>query len=191
MLIRKFHLYIGFAILVISFAPTSPFTSINPIAQADRSTPIGRIDNSVNAEFSGITGPLRDMKPDSSESSIGIPGEVYTLPELQSQTDDSLGKRAIDTPLQTKFPQAPNAVSIIKNFPGTSRVENILTPDPSLDVGPNHVISLVNQHYQIFDREGTTLVGPNATNTLWSSGQCATQNDGQGVVLYDQLAHKW
>jgi len=65
-----------------------------------------------------------------------------------------------------------------------------LTP---MAVGPNHVVTMANLHFQIFDKSGNSLFGPAANNTLWSGfgGPCQIENAGDPVVLYDQLADRW
>lgn len=191
MMKRMLHLILGLDLLALAMAQGALAASVNPLVQADQSTAVGQKDNSVKAEFLGVTRPLREMAPDLSVTMTGAPQEVRNFPRPWVQSGDSQRAPAIDTALQTEYPQAPNAMSIVQNVAGTSRVEPVYPPDPSLDVGPNHVISLVNLHYQIFDKSGTSLAGPFATNTLWSSGQCGTQNNGDGVVLYDQLADRW
>ena len=66
-------------------------------------------------------------------------------------------------------------------------------PDPNGAVGPNHVVTMSNLHFQIFNKTGTSLFGPAANNTLWAGfgGDCQTENAGDPVVLYDQLADRW
>ena len=66
-------------------------------------------------------------------------------------------------------------------------------PDPNGAVGPNHVVTMSNLHFQIFNKTGTSLFGPAANNTLWSGfgGGCQTQNAGDPVVLYDKMADRW
>ncbi|MGC2352433.1 MAG: hypothetical protein WA496_03460, partial [Candidatus Udaeobacter sp.] len=66
-------------------------------------------------------------------------------------------------------------------------------PDPNGAVGPNHVVVMSNLDFQIFNKTGGSLFGPAANNTLWSGfgGGCQTRNDGDPVVLYDQLADRW
>ena len=52
---------------------------------------------------------------------------------------------------------------------------------------------MVNLKFQIFSRAGVSLFGPSNTNTLWAGfgGRCETDNRGDPVVLYDQLADRW
>ena len=58
---------------------------------------------------------------------------------------------------------------------------------------PTNVVTMANLHFQIFDKTGNSLFGPAANNTLWSGfgGDCQTDNAGDPVVLYDQLADRW
>ena len=81
----------------------------------------------------------------------------------------------------------------IITFDGNSNLCGCSPPDPNGAVGPNHVVTMANLHFQIFDKSGNSLFGPAANNTLWSGfgGDCQTDNAGDPVVLYDQLADRW
>src|SRR5437764_1354107 len=81
----------------------------------------------------------------------------------------------------------------IISFDGNVNLCGCAPPDPNGAVGPNHVVTMSNLHFQIFNKTGTSLFGPAANNTLWSGfgGGCQTQNAGDPVVLYDQLADRW
>jgi hypothetical protein len=70
---------------------------------------------------------------------------------------------------------------------------NAAPPDPDGDVGPNHYVQIVNTDIAIFNKSGTVLHGPVPTNTLWSGfgNGCATNNDGDGTVVYDPIADRW
>src|SRR4051812_15581670 len=72
--------------------------------------------------------------------------------------------------------------------------------DNSLAVGPDHIVQTVNSRLAIFTKKGgkyaTTgkaLYGPVNTNLLFAGlpGPCATRNNGDAVVRYDQLAGRW
>jgi hypothetical protein len=80
------------------------------------------------------------------------------------------------------------------NFNGIGST-NRIPPDTVIDVGPNHIIEMVNSSFQIFDKAGTSLVGPSAINSLWTAAglnnACAQRNDGDPIVLYDHLADQW
>ncbi len=192
MMTRKICLILGFSMLLSTIAPVAQARPVNPPAQLKQPVAVGQRDNSITAQFLGVTPPLRDMAPDVVAPSTGVPIEIANLPRPQLPANTSQGLPASDTALQTEY-FTPSTVSVLQNFAGTARVENVYPPDPSMDVGPNHVISLVNLHFQIFNKSGTSLLGPFLTNSLWTTAgtQCNIQNDGDGVVLYDQLADRW
>ena len=70
-------------------------------------------------------------------------------------------------------------------------------PDTNGVVGPNHYVQTVNGGIAIWDKSGALKQSPRYLNTLWAShpntdgNSCATENDGDPVVLYDQLADRW
>jgi hypothetical protein len=82
------------------------------------------------------------------------------------------------------------------NFAGAQNSNNaspVFPPDANGDVGPTDYVQVVNLTFSIFAKNGTRRYGPAATNTIWSGfgGLCATHNDGDPIVLYDQLANRW
>ncbi len=81
---------------------------------------------------------------------------------------------------------------------GTSTGRN--PSDNSLAVGPDHIVQVVNSKFAIFtkkgakfDSTGRILYGAVNTNTLFAGfgGTCDARNNGDAVVRYDQLAHRW
>lgn len=69
--------------------------------------------------------------------------------------------------------------------------------DTNGDVGPNDYVQMINAQFRIFDKLGTPRGPARAINNLWTSvnpadtSACATQNRGDPVVLYDNLADRW
>ena len=80
-----------------------------------------------------------------------------------------------------------------RNFEGTGNVNGVLPPDPNGAVGPNHYVQWVNLSFAIYNKSGTLLYGPADGNTLWSGfgGICGQSNDGDPIVLHDDLADRW
>ena len=70
---------------------------------------------------------------------------------------------------------------------------NSAPPDPNGAVGPNHFVEVVNSGFAVFNKSGTPVYGPVATNTLWSGfgGLCETDNNGDATIKYDQFADRW
>ena len=54
-------------------------------------------------------------------------------------------------------------------------------------------MQIVNSAFAIFNKSGTVVYGPAATNTLWSGfgGGCETNNDGDATVVYDRQADRF
>src|SRR5215831_1937518 len=91
------------------------------------------------------------------------------------------------------------APTSLANFDGIGNGINNFTvnsapPDTNGDVGPNHFVQIVNTDIAIYNKSGgAPIMGPVPTNTLWSGfgGLCQTDNDGDGVVIYDPIADRW
>ncbi|MDQ3707094.1 MAG: S-layer homology domain-containing protein [Chloroflexota bacterium] len=84
----------------------------------------------------------------------------------------------------------------ILTFDGTDQSTSFcacLPPDTNGDVGPNHYVQWNNSSIVMFTKTGTPVFGPVAGNTLFAGfpGRCQTENDGDPIVLYDQLAGRW
>jgi hypothetical protein len=79
------------------------------------------------------------------------------------------------------------------NFEGINNIDGVLPPDTNGDIGPNNYVQWVNLHFEIFDRTGTSLLGPSLGNSLWSGfgGVCEFTNQGDPVVRYDRMANRW
>src|SRR5437868_14305248 len=160
-----------------------------------QSGPAGAGQPLIRAQYRGllpvvkfdISPPLRDMKPlkqkectmreDEERGPIpaGPVGPVVPDPVVQRV----LGKIGIPGP--------------IISFDAYSNMCGCQPPDPNGAVGPNHVVVIGNLHFQIFNKSGVSLFGPAANNTLWSGfgGPCQTENAGDPVAVYDQLADRW
>ncbi len=134
-----------------------------------------------------ISPPLRSMKP--------LAAKECTRSENEEEGPIPLGPVGPvvhDTTVQRVLGKIGIPGPII-SFDGNTNLCGCSPPDPNGAVGPNHVVTMANLHFQIFDKTGTSLFGPAANNALWSGfgGPCETENSGDPVVLYDQLADRW
>jgi hypothetical protein len=68
-----------------------------------------------------------------------------------------------------------------------------LPPDTNGEVGGTQFVQMVNTDFTVFSKTGAVLRGATPINQLWAntSGECKTHNDGDPVVVYDQLAKRW
>ncbi len=82
--------------------------------------------------------------------------------------------------------------SILGGWNGIASDGNFYPGDPSLDVGPNHVIQMTNDgagvggQVAIWDKSGTVLIGETLLESL-----TGINGSGDPIVLYDQLAQRW
>jgi hypothetical protein len=86
------------------------------------------------------------------------------------------------------------------NFEGLSNQDNfnvfgfrVNPPDPVGDVGPNHYVEMINLVFAVYLKDGTKILGPVDTGTLWSGfaiDDC-TDPSGDPIVLHDQTADRW
>ena len=97
-----------------------------------------------------------------------------------------------DPALQLSAP-APALPAPSVSFDGINNRDGVLPPDTNGDVGPHHYVQWVNLSYAVYNRTGTLLVGPLRGNQLFSGlgGPCSTQNDGDPIALYDEIADRW
>ncbi len=97
-----------------------------------------------------------------------------------------------DAALPTSFSPATVPGPLV-TFEGMNNLNGVLPPDTIGDVGPNHYVQMVNLSMAVYDKQGNVLFGPANTNTIWNGfgGVCQTLNDGDPIVLYDQMADRW
>ena len=89
-------------------------------------------------------------------------------------------------------PGTLGAPTILTGFEGLD-INGFLPPDSDGGIGLNHYFEWINVELAIFDRTGTMVFGPAPGNTMFTGlgGPCVSTNDGDPVVLFDQLANRW
>ncbi len=125
--------------------------------------------------------PQRIQKPTTPPKRLpGRPGVPSAAPE------------GADSGLQLWHGQA-SMPAFSQSFDGVNNVSGVLPPDTNGDVGPDHYVQWVNLAMAVYSKTGTLLWGPADGNQLWAGfgGVCETENNGDPVVLYDQLAGRW
>jgi hypothetical protein len=139
-----------------------------------------------------VSPPLRDIP--------AVPVEKWTtvraMPEPKGE--DSMRQPAappVDDPVVQKTfgSELLDLPSPSVNFEGINNRNGVYPPDTNGDIGPNHFVQTVNLSFAVYSRSGAVLLTPRNTNTLWSGfgGPCETQNAGDPIVLYDQMADRW
>ncbi|MPZ16617.1 MAG: hypothetical protein GEV06_01695 [Luteitalea sp.] len=163
----------------------------------------------AGAVRSGVTRPVRDLRPEPLKASERDPGRVEgkepreirnrPLPKGEGAEQALAPATTGDAAAQRVAPQ-PAIPSPLLSFEGVSNQDNVdqfgfgvLPPDTVGDVGPNHYVQAVNIVYRVFDKQGEPLTPAFKMSQLFQNigGVCATHDDGDPIVLYDHLANRW
>ncbi|HJT82437.1 MAG TPA: hypothetical protein VJ719_14680 [Chthoniobacterales bacterium] len=150
------------------------------------------VSDAVNAILSP---PVRDLpavspftistgQPEEGELSNREPRPSTNPDERDPVIQDTIDATAAMPPVGASFDGINNAQGC----------NGCIPPDPVGAVGPNHYVQMVNSHFAIYSKTGAVLSAPKAINTLWSAvpnSTCATHNNGDPIVVYDQLADRW
>jgi subtilisin-like proprotein convertase family protein len=156
----------------------------NTFAQKDYPTFV------TNAAYLGISQPLRDFPKIAPTHNNDPQNFKYGNNEMRYPKKFNQNALPIngEAKAQREF-GGINSYALEEDFIGTSITETqgFVPPDPTGAVGPNHYVHAVNSAFKIFDKTGNILAGPSNLGTLWPGNV----NDGDPIVLYDQLADRW
>jgi hypothetical protein len=128
-----------------------------------------------------------------------IPGPLHTR---DNESLQSGGSNAQDPVVQHRKGVGPLSAPI-QNFDGIclpfgppcneASSCSCLPPDTNGEVGATQYVQIVNTDFAVYSKTGAVLRTATPINELWAntSGECQTHNDGDPVVLYDQLSRRW
>jgi hypothetical protein len=142
-----------------------------------------------------VSPAVRDL-PNESPYTISR-GQPAVERELPNRTPESTNPLEHDPVVQTSTAPTVGMPPVGASFEGlndSQACNGCIPPDPNGAVGPNHYVQMVNSHFAIFNKSGVMVSPPKAINTLWSvvpNTTCATHNNGDPIVIYDQLADRW
>jgi hypothetical protein len=197
MSVKKFHALL--MMLILCTVSSMPLT-----VQAQSDTALqhrAEISNAI--KFDKTPKPLREMF-DTGER----PGPARGGKDFEPGRPQPVGNanRPFDDPLADKSVGSPSALAEIKASTNGVPVDpnaRVAPPDTTGDVGPNHYVQWVNLRYAVYtltrnasnEITGFNLVPgfPKNGNVVWQGfgGRCQTDNDGDPIVQYDQLADRW
>jgi hypothetical protein len=160
----------------------------------------GEISNPIHHDRSR---PLREMFDTNEKTGPSRggrdfePGRPLPVGNINPSVIDPLVEKSVSMPSALSLPKAGTIGT------GVDPARRVAPPDTTGDVGPNHYVQWVNLRYSIYtltrDAQsqitGYNLVPgfPKNGNVIWSGfgGTCQTNNDGDPLVQYDQLANRW
>jgi len=171
----------------------SSVSSGSAVSAGNTSTSFG--PNVVNGQFQGespavSTLPILPV----------IPGPLHTRDNESLQGGGNTG--AHDPVVQHRKGTGPISAPI-QNFDGIclpfgppcgqASSCSCLPPDTDGEVGGTQYVQAVNSDFAVYSKTGAVLRTSTPINELWANtnGECKIHNDGDPVVLYDQLARRW
>jgi hypothetical protein len=175
-----------------------------------RASNSGTLQSSLaSATISGTFGPhvsqglYQGVSPDVSSLPVlpVLPGRLHTR-DNESLRPGGAAPGTKDPVVQKKKGAGPISAPI-QNFDGIclpfgppcaqASSCSCLPPDTNGEVGPTQYVQIVNTDFAVYSKSGAVLRTATPVNQLWAnaSGECKTHNDGDPVVLYDQLAKRW
>jgi hypothetical protein len=77
---------------------------------------------------------------------------------------------------------------LLNSFSGMAQT-NSIPPDPYIAVGPNHIMTVVNSNFSIWDKEGNLVKEINATT--WYRNMYVAARPFDPKVLYDHFEKRW
>ena len=183
------HRYLLWSWLALALASPLPVTGqqapSQPRGVGNQARPIVRV-----AEQTGTSGPLRDLP-----TLPPVVDEVRVLPRKtlpnRAGGAGAFGADPVLQPPTTGVAPPPT----ITSFDGIDNRNGVLPPDTVVAVGPNHIVQMVNLSIAAWDTLGNLLMAPKDTKDMWKgttgNNPCRRRNDGDPIVLYDQLADRW
>src|SRR3990172_11009543 len=176
-------------LIIILLLTSSPFTSL------------GLAANSPQTQGPDVEGPTigPPVVP------VSFDGDVRGLPQVKPPFRGEMPPARRLPPREQ--PQAPDPVRqsqpAIASMPSPSQSFKGLDlanwgagwpPDTNGDVGPNHYIQTVNTSVGIYSKAGTQMAAFTYDTLFAAAGTgtpCDNNNQGDPIVLYDQLADRW
>ncbi len=96
----------------------------------------------------------------------------------------------LDPALQTDYPHPVANRELVSNYAGMGDT-GVDPADPSVDVGPNHVIQMINgasgSYFRVWNKNGTALIAQTYLDNFMGFPGGA----GDPIVLYDAPADRW
>ena len=194
---KKIH-----ALLMMAILCTVSFIPLTAHAQSERALE-HRAEISYPVKFDKMTKPLREMfdsgeKPEPARGGRDFePGKPDRVSNNNTPFTDSLADKSVGSPSAlAEIKAATNGTPVDPNA-------RVAPPDTTGDVGPNHYVQWVNLRYAVYNltRDASNNITafnlvsgfPKQGNVLWQGfgGRCQSDNDGDPIVQYDQLADRW
>ncbi|MDQ6911333.1 MAG: carboxypeptidase regulatory-like domain-containing protein [Verrucomicrobiota bacterium] len=184
--------FIGISLAVVTFAAPRATSRARgkgvPVPSALRPTVI-------NSALNGVSSSVRDLPvagpTERTYEEFELP-PVKPAREIPADFVDQAVQHALNRPEPPALP-TPKAT-----FEGLNQGEacgGCIPPDTTGAVGPSQYVQMTNSSFSVYSKDGTRLSGPTPINRLFQSfpvgNVCRATNNGDPIVVYDQLADRW
>jgi PKD repeat protein len=179
------------AVLLLSPLAAAPTPAQSPVAFEKMEA------RSANRPLASLRDSVAQTAP-RTRPSPRPPKEIVNFRGATGPEHGGDGPSVPDAVLQTS--QGAGATAVGSGFPGTSNIDNgnvlgflVAPPDTDGAVGPGHFVQMINLLTTVFDKSGSAVLGPFGSNAFWvgQGGNCEPYNQGDPIVLYDELADRW
>ena len=183
-------------LVVLAVMLTTSATQAGPKAAAQAGPTVGTaVAFDVSAPLSSLVSAQAQGKSAPAQSGFDADRDIDVV------LDSSARRASASTPQSVSAAQSSAAIPATgANFEGLSNQDNfnvfgfrVNPPDPVGDVGPNHYVEMVNLVFAVYAKNGTKLLGPVDTGSLWSGFpvEDCTDPSGDPIVIHDQLHDRW
>jgi len=157
---------------------------------------------SARARSVAVSARVRDLPPESPAPDEVLPANWVRSNERIPRTPRAgaaAPEARLDGALQSEAPEVGMPGPIL-TFAGLSADDDqaafgsrVEPPDTNADVGPSHVVEIVNSLFRVYDKTGSPLTAATKLSTLFApvGAPCGGRNDGDPIVLYDTMADRW
>ncbi len=190
------------ALVVVAFLLLALLSAPRVVGQAPQ--PTGLTPETGQPIGFAVSVAVRDLPPDVAAFRPRDPDENLKTVQNKSIRPNAIDLGTIDgalTPLiEPGSPGLEPPGGTPAPFEGLSNQDNfnafgfrVSPSDSDGDVGPNHYVSQVNLLVRVWDKSGVPQTAPFKLSTLFAplGGICAGEDQGDPIVLYDQLADRW
>lgn len=195
---KKIHaLFLMFVVCAVGCLPLTAVQAQSDVAEQRRA------EISRPIHFDKTPKPLREMFDTGEPQKPARAGRDFE-PGKPDRVENSA--KTFEDPLAAKGVGSIGTVTDIKASTVGTPVDpalRVAPPDTTGDVGPNHYVQWVNLRYSIYTltRDAQNQITafnlvagfPKQGNVVWQGfgGRCQSDNDGDPIVQYDQLADRW
>ena len=165
------------------------FSSASSIAQVDEAISLKTSKAVAYAKSPPLAEIAARLSPDKDDAITEI-REGKNILNYEKWPKEDISKATLDN-VQSVNGQKIGRGPLV-GFAGQGAT-GVYPPDTDGDVSDTHFIQVVNSKYNVYLKDGTKVLGPLNLSKLWESlpGPWVGTNDGDPIVLYDELAQRW